>query len=467
MNASSSTPSAALATSSKTAAKRWSLAARLTAWFTASAFVLIVVTVCFLYWAVINTLEREDDRHLLDKADGIVAIMREHPDDRKLSELIERESGAVVVRVLTAEGQVVAESRDMHSRLPPTQFPAVGGSQEYYAPTGHAYHVLTMAGPAGRIVQVAMDTTAEEELLERFRWYAGLILAVALVACAAVGYTLARRGLRPLHDVTLAAQRVRSSTLHERIDANDLPAELAELTATFNDMLGRLEDSFLRLERFSADIAHELRTPVNNWRGEAEVALTQPRSAEHYAEVLASGLEECGRLGVLIDNLLFLARTESPQTHVVRQRLGLNRELATVMEFYQATAAEAGVDLILQAPPDATLEMDRTLFQRAIGNLIANALAHTPRGGTVRLSGGREPGGTVIEVSDDGRGIAAEHLPHVFDRFYRADPSRTGGSIGLGLSLVKSIAELHGGTCTIESEVGRGTRVRVTLPASY
>jgi two-component system heavy metal sensor histidine kinase CusS len=228
-------------------------------------------------------------------------------------------------------------------------------------------------------------------------------------------------------------------------------------------MLDRLEESFARLSRFSADIAHELRTPVYNLRGEVEVAVAKPRSPEEYREVLGSNLEECGRLAHLIDRLLFLARAENPETQITREPCDLGRELATVCEFYELSAREKGVGLAVAAGKTVQADLDRPLFQRAVGNLIANALAHTPPGGTVTLTATGDETSARVEVADTGPGIPAEHLPHVFDRFYRADHSRSSanGRVGLGLAIVRSITELHGGTVEIASEVGRGTRVRL------
>src|SRR5262249_19800144 len=150
--------------------------------------------------------------------------------------------------------------------------------------------------------------------------------------------------------------------------------------------LDRLQESFDRLSRFSADIAHELRTPVNNLRGEAEVALGRPRSVDDYREVLGSCVEECSRLSSLIDNLLFLARAESPQTQIGKERFDVVAELGKVRDFYEAAAAEAGVSLVVRPNERLLVELDRTLFQRAVGNLLANALAHTPAEGTVTLA---------------------------------------------------------------------------------
>jgi two-component system heavy metal sensor histidine kinase CusS len=245
-----------------------------------------------------------------------------------------------------------------------------------------------------------------------------------------------------------------------------LPAELSVLAGTFNEMLDRLQESFDRLARFSADIAHELRNPVNNLRGEAEVALGKPRSPEEYREVLGSCLEECGRLSHMIDNLLFLARAEHPQTQIAKESLNVAQELRTVRDFYEAAAAEGGVSLAVSVDGQLITNLDRTLFQRALANLVANALAHTPSGGTVLLSACRCDGTVRVDVTDTGAGIAQEHVAHVFDRFYRADPARSNvaGRVGLGLAIVKTIASLHGGSAEITSQVGRGTTVSLIFP---
>ena len=232
-------------------------------------------------------------------------------------------------------------------------------------------------------------------------------------------------------------------------------------------MLERLEQSFTRISRFSADIAHELRTPLNNLLGEIEVALSRSRAAEDYRDTLVSSVEECGRLARLIDNLLFLARAEAPKAVMTREALDLAAELATMCNFYEAAANEVGVRLIVAEHGRAVAEVNRLLFQRAMNNLVTNALAHTPTGGSVTLAASGDATRTVVEVVDTGCGIPATDLPHVFDRFYRVDQARQSGEgahVGLGLSLVKSIVELHGGTVHISSELGRGTKVTLRFP---
>jgi two-component system heavy metal sensor histidine kinase CusS len=463
----------------------WSLAARLTAWYSISAFLLIAVATGFLYWVLVVNLVRQGDEFLADKVHILQTLLRDRPDDvHMLREEVElepaaRQYGQVYVRILDADGTTQMETSGMSAVLPAAAFPAAGDPATEPAPvlsvttpTGTSFRAIVASGHRGTaggtpvVIQVALDRSRELELLARYRQYLWPALGVALIVCALAGYQIARRGLRPLSEITAAARRIRSTTLHERIAAAGLPAELDVLAARFNEMLDRLQEAFDRLARFSADIAHELRTPVNNLRGEAEVALGRPRSPEEYQEVLGSCLEETSRLSRLIDNLLFVARAESPQMQIAREALDIGRELATLREYYEAAASEAGVALVVEAEPTLVADLDRTLFQRAVGNLVANALAHTPAGGTITLRAFQDEHTLTVEVADTGAGIAPEHLPHIFDRFYRADPARStaAGRVGLGLAIVKAIAALHRGSAAVASEVGKGTRMRLTFP---
>jgi two-component system heavy metal sensor histidine kinase CusS len=233
-------------------------------------------------------------------------------------------------------------------------------------------------------------------------------------------------------------------------------------------MLERLEESFERISRFTADIAHDLRTPVNNIRGEAEVALARPRTADEYRDVLESSLEEAIRLSELIGDLLFLARSESPLTELHRENVNIGELLTTVRDYYEASATEAGISLaVFDGIEPVNAGLDRSLMLRAVSNLVSNAIAHTPRGGAVSLAATNEDAAIRIEVSDTGVGIPAEALPRVFDRFFRVDPSRskTSGGTGLGLAIVQSILTLHGGSVEITSQLGHGTRVTLRMPA--
>jgi two-component system heavy metal sensor histidine kinase CusS len=466
--------------SSTKPADRGSLAARLTVWYALTAFLLILATTAYLYWTLARNLDREDDGTILDQIQILRILLRDHPENSAgIRQEVEVESGArqhahLFIRILAPEGRVVAETPGMAERLPPGRFPEpLEGRIGVDVRAGdESFRVMSARAALGsqenaRLIQVAFDRSEEDKILADFRGRIFPLLAISLVLCGAVGYQIARRGLRPVERIAETARMIRSTTLDERLPAQEFPSELAALARTFNEMLDRLEESFQRLSRFSADIAHELRTPLNNLRGEVEVALGKARTPEEYQETLTSFLEEAGRLTRLIESLLFLARAEHPETQVRREALDVGHLLGAVREFYGAAAEESGVALRVEAAAPVTARLDRTLVQRAVGNLVENALAHTTKGGSITLSATRQNGTVLVEVADTGCGIAAEHLPRVFDRLYRADRSRTAatGGAGLGLAIVKSIAELHGGTAEIASEIGKGTQVRLRLPA--
>lgn len=467
------------------ARRTWSLAARLTVWYAGSACLVVLAVAGCLYWALVTNLDWEDNNALAEKVQALRRVLRQRPGE---AAAVHREAAwawaaseyaQVYMRILDPEGRVVAETPGMSPALRSEVFPVPiptdaepGEGSDLRAADGRAFLVLAARvdpgtpGQPAWVLQVALDRTHEEDLLARFRRTLWLLLGLAFLACAVGGYRIARRGTRPVREITRTARCIRATTLGERLTVAKLPEELADLADTFNDMLDRLEEAFARLARFSADIAHELRTPLATLRGQAEVALRQPRSAGEYRDVLGSCLEECARLTRLIDGLLFLARAENPRTQVERETVEVGRELTAVREFYEAKAADAGVRLEVSAPEGLVASLDRLLLQRALVNLVDNALTHTPEGGTVTLSATRKDGQLCVEVTDTGKGIPETHLPHLFDRFYRVDRARSSatGGVGLGLAIVKGIAELHGGSVALTSAAGRGTRVTLCFP---
>jgi two-component system, OmpR family, heavy metal sensor histidine kinase CusS len=463
--------------------RRWSILRRLTIWYAVSASAIVFVLASLFYARIARLLLKEDDQLLADKVETVRALLAERPVDfaeirrEVVLELVPQHNEPLYIRVLGERGGSLIETPGMAVALPSHIFselrkdkPTVRPSQIAFG--GHFFRATTVLAPGpgnhSRVIQIGLDRTGEVQLLARYRSELSVILLLAVCATALAGYAIARRGLLPLAMISDTARRIRASRLDERIGTSGVPAELFSLVETLNAMLDRLEDSFARLTQFSADIAHELRTPVHNLRGETEVALSRERSAEEYRETLGSCLEECERLSKLIDSLLFLARSESPQTHIQRESVNLRRELETMAAFYEALASEASVTLAVRGHEQLEVLLDRTLFHRALGNLVENALSHTPVGGTVTLSAAGSNSAARIEVSDTGCGIPSEHLPRVFDRFYRTDQARSSssaGRAGLGLSIVRRIAELHAGRVEIASELGRGTRVTLLLPS--
>jgi two-component system, OmpR family, heavy metal sensor histidine kinase CusS len=469
---------------------RWrkpsSLALRLTAFYVGSSFVILLAATIALYLILESSLAHAQDQFLTEKVAVLRAMMRERPDQTwQLNEEIEetyapRQYSRVFARVLDEAGKVVIESPQMSPSIPQSVFPAPTpfGQEPRFGvmvtnASGLPLRAMSAVAQLGndplqrRTIQVALDTQLTRELLAGYRRTLLFVLGVGLLGCGVTGYFIGRAGLQPLRDIANTIQRIRSSNLDERIETTRLPPELLTLAMSFNTMLERLQESFDRLKRFSADIAHELRTPVNNMRIEAEVALGKARTLNEYQETLCSCLEECGRLSRIIDGMLFIARAENPRTQVQRELIDVGAELERVREYYEAPAAEAGVDLTVSCDDGTRAMLDRILFQRAVGNLLANAIRYTPRSGSVRMIARRDNGELEVDVVDTGTGIDPSDLALIFDRFYRADRARatSSGNAGLGLAIVKSIVLMHGGTISVESKLQRGTTMRLRIPA--
>lgn len=468
-------------------ARSISIALRLTLWYALSAFALIVVATGLLYWVLVNSMYQEDVRDLADNLNNALLLLPSSPTTPFQALPEQRPSWApphqpeIYLRVLDAGAHILTETPGMAQQLPPptqAELGAIttsdGAKRDIVSPSGQPFLSLIVRIPGqnaaqqSRFMQVAMDREHDEYLLARYRERLWLVLAASLVLCSLGGYLIARRGMRPIEDIGRTAAHIRATTLHERIGTVGLPTELSGLAETFNEMLDRLEQSFRHVSQFSDDVAHELRTPINNLRGEIEVALGKSRSGEEYRDVLESCLEECARISRVIQTLLFLARSDTAVETLQREKIEIGQELRKVQNYYEAAAAEAGVKLSVLPGEAIHAELDRTLFQQAVGNLISNALAHTPSGGVVRLAARAEQSIVSVSVDDTGCGIAPEHLPRVFERFYRVDQVRRSSAqnAGLGLAVVKSIATRHGGRVEIASEVGHGTEIRLILPAS-
>jgi two-component system, OmpR family, heavy metal sensor histidine kinase CusS len=355
-------------------------------------------------------------------------------------------------------------------------------SREWTAPDGRWYQVLLAhirlpAAADGRprtaFIALSYDRSVPRELLARYR--KGLIetLIVSVLAAAALGVWAARIVLKRVRRIAATAGRISASALNERLSLEDTPEEFLESTLAFNHMLDRLEDSFKRLSEFSSDLAHDLRTPINNLLGEAQVSLSRPRDAAEYRAVLESAVEEYERLSRMIENMLFLARADNAQARVAPQWVDLRETLEKILSYYELLAEERGIRFVLEVRSDkgsrARAWADELMLNRAVGNLLSNALRHGPVDCTVRVKAvSRADGSADIEVANPGAGIAREHLPRIFDRFYRPSSSRelSSAGSGLGLAIVKSIAELHGGRVGVRSEPGSETAFTLSFPAA-
>ena len=443
--------------------------------FTLAAALLLSCGLGALYWIVVRHAFEEDNEVLGDKVAAVRADLSAANGPKILSEELNNarpgERVAYWVRVFDSSNQTVAETPGMTALLPPSVFPKRHDADPTARrPTnlrtdGRLFSLITTAHEVGGepyTIQVAQDRSADDQFMKQFAGLLGAVLALGVVASVVIARTVTKRGLRPLAEMTHALKRVGPKQLHERVTAVGWPRELQPLAVAFDDMLERLENSFMRLSQFSADIAHELRTPIANIRGEAEVALTRSRTPEEYRAVVESTVAECQHLTHIVDNLLFLARTEAAEGHLQRTAFDGRAAIEKMAEFYEPGAEEQKLTITCRG--DADFFADEMLFGRALSNLLENALHHTPAGGSIVISIANRGAHSELSVKDTGSGIAAEHLPRVFDRFYRADSARSSEGVGLGLALVKSIMDLHGGSAQIESEPGRGTTVTLTFP---
>jgi heavy metal sensor kinase len=256
--------------------------------------------------------------------------------------------------------------------------------------------------------------------------------------------------------------------LRERLFVPPQDDELARLARTFNELLDRLEAAHTTQQRFLADASHELRTPLTVLRGEIEVALRRERTGEDYREVLQSAREEIERLSKLTENLLALARADAGEGVAAREQVDLSALCQEVARKLAGLSGLAGVTITVSAPTPAVVHGDSVALERVLANLVENALRYSPRGEGVTLTVATESGAAVVRVRDTGPGIPAEHLPHLFERFYRVDKARSRefGGAGLGLSIVEALVTAHGGKVSVASEVGQGTEFCVRLPES-
>ena len=309
-----------------------------------------------------------------------------------------------------------------------------------------------------------LDITHHQHFLQRMQHLIWLTVGLSALATALLGAWAARSGLRPLRRMSAIAHGISAHSLNARLPEAQIPPELAEMAHSFNAMLGRLDDSFQRLSAFSADIAHELRTPLSNLLTHTQVTLTRPRPLEDYREALHSNLEELQWMAQLVNDMLYLAKADHGLLMPTREPLALADETDVLLEFFAPLAEDAGVMLTREG--NARIEGDRSMLRRALSNLLDNALRFTPAEGGVNVRIVDQPDVVRVSIENSGEGISVELLPRLFDRFYRADPARQEGSsehAGLGLAITQSIVRAHGGQIHCESEAG-WTRFVIELP---
>jgi len=421
---------------------------------------------------------KQADAVLMDEAQEIQALFSEGSDlswtDRFKAELGGRTSLKIYFRLLDSQGREIVSSSPKFPWSPiPVDLDSWKGLGGYrgrvfqWRKVPHREMTLRLKGKLAPVfLQVGMDLKQVRNAMENFYRNVVILIPTGLLICVAGGWLLARRSLAPIREIARTAERISSHNLGERLEKRGSGDELDDLVGTINQMLDRLDRSFHEIRKFSADVAHELRTPLCAMRGEAELLLSRSHSGDEYREAMERFAEQFDRLNRLTSDLLLLARFEVRPQVQPGERLDLGELLRGLGELFEALAEEKGISLEVAAWDSIQTSGDRALLQQAFANVIHNAIQYTPGGGQVKVTCEREGAWVRVSVQDTGVGIPEQDLPHVFKRFYRVEKSRsrdTGGS-GLGLSISKRILEVHGGKIDLLSAAGRGTTVEMWLP---
>ncbi len=455
-----------------------SMSLRLVVLFGLLALALFTAVGSYLSHSLHVQLERRDDEELAGKCRSINHLV-EHA--ASLEDILARRhlmldtlSGhdQMLVRIARADGSTLMESHDPARSAPDLDLSTINirswdRIEALRVGQLRARYVASMPTTrSGEKAIVLVVRTASDRmlLLADYRadvwWAAGIGTLLATL----LSYFLVRSGLSPLRMMAAQTRAISAHKLDTRLDLQAAPRELHEIVQSFNEMLDRLHRSFQQLSQFSADLAHDVRTPLNNLMVQTQVALGKPRGIDEYQALLSSNIEEYERLSRMMESMLFLARADNAHVVLQLQELDVAEELSRIAEYFEGIAEEAQVRIAVSGA--GRLRADTMLLRRAVGNLVANAIRYTPVDGVITLQASLTEGATIIEVANPGPGIAPDQVERIFDRFYRADPSRSsaGGSSGLGLAIVRTIMALHGGQASVHSEPGRQTVFALRFP---
>jgi two-component system heavy metal sensor histidine kinase CusS len=429
----------------------------------------------YLYHALTVDLTQRDDNELHGKAalaveelSRIDSLAPINARDSALAHIVVGHD-RLTLYVVGADDRVLFATRT--PRVPPGARTALLESAQARLVANDGHSVRAFGRQARLRTGESVAVFVESDTTETDRLLAGhlreIVLAVLLSAMLGLGaaYGIARSGLGPLRAMADTAKRISAEQLGERLCVEGAPVELRELAAAFNAMLDRLQESFTRLNEFSSDLAHEMRTPLSNLIGQTQVMLSRGRSADEYRAALESNTEEFERLSRMVGDMLFLARADNPQTRVARRPVDLRAVALKMQQFYEPILADRNVSLSIDG--DGRIEADPLMIERAVSNLVSNAVRHAEPSSEIRIRIDDRPPATTLQVSNRGRPIPAEVRDRLFSRFARADTDgRDGEGIGLGLAIVQSIMKLHSGTVTVDGSVEGETRFVLSFPAA-
>ena len=456
-----------------------SLAVRVTLLCGFIAFAMTSMLGAYFFFFARTSINAHADDQLINRAEHfrrLVSDARTIQDLRDRSLMFEALLGATTdVLILRRAGEVpIVEVNPDRLEVPASvtlapadrQLVAKDVLRTANDPQMHWVSGLARSGQDGQLIEIVAGHPLESEMRmigeSRFQIVRSTLMSI--VASALLVYVALRRGLRPLRRVTEQAAQIHPINLAIRFPEQDAPHELREMVAVFNAMLDRIAQGYERLSQFSADLAHEIRTPVGALIGQTQVALNRVRTPIEYQQVLESNLEELNRLRLIVDNILFLARADYSELDIERTPLAMADELQAIADYFEGPAEEAGLRFSIEASGSALA--NAPLARRAIHNLVVNALRYGATDTTVRLIGAQHESGSTISVENDGDPIPTEQLERLFDRFYRADATsgRPSDSSGLGLAIVKAIMGIHRGEAHVSCSLTGTIRFELRFP---
>ena len=455
----------------------WSAASirvRLTGWYAVVLSLMLVVYATATFVAVRQEFREQLDDQLHDDfesaegflapaADGRIAWSgdRHHDPDN------DEDRGS---DVWSPTGDRIGRS-GASGALPPVALASAGAQAHYESLVagGRPWRTLTGTTLVGGRSVVLRVSRSEERLREQLSEVLKVLvlgLPLVIVLAGLGGYVLARRALAPIDHLAVEARRVTAERLHERVSVPNQHDEIGRLAAVINDTFSRLESSFDKLRRFTADASHELRTPLAVLRGIGEAGLVETRTPAEYKEAIGSMLEEIDRLTTLVDTLLRLSHGDAGSVHLSRESLDLGQLTREVASSLELLAEERRQRLSIQADEGVPVRVDRLVLREAITNVLDNAIKYSPVGASIAVAIRAAGDDAVVEVADGGPGIAAEHRERIFDRFFRVDTarSRDAGGTGLGLAIAKWAVEINGGSIRVDAGATGGSVFRISLP---
>ena len=444
----------------------------------AAAGLLFGILHWIIYWNIDNELQDEAYRvsqyvHFVNHKPELVLAQR------NLGKTYTLDSIFRIAQIADAQGRVIKQSpvlAVLGFTLQPSQLRRILNDRATFytwgAPRAEEIRFANdiIYGPQGHpyLLQIGTRLKPINDALDTFLWVLLMLLPVTIAISAVGGFIMAERTLRPVSDMTWAAQSITASNLSQRLPTRHKGDELDELAETFNAMFARLQESFRKMSEFAANVSHELRTPLQSMQGETELALVNQAPLHECRRVLESNLEEIDRLNRMIRNLLVLAQADAGEVKPRLEPMDLNELVRDLVDQMRVVASAREVRLRAFTSAPVPIMADGLRLRQMMLNLLDNALKYTPAGGWVEVRVDRRHGVARVQVSDSGVGILAEDLPHIFERFYRADKSRSRGGgadgCGLGLPIVKWVAETHGGRVEVHSVPGAGSEFQVHLP---